>query len=182
MRENWKASFEPTHKFWVESNHKPSVRGVDDGIWSRIKQVPFRQQWREPSDDAPERAHLPVQDLGLSAKLLTERAGVLAWVVGGAQEWYANGLGTPREVREATAAYRDEQDVLGDFLRTASVAGRLLKDIHAEYVEFARANDDIPKSSRALSDELKRRGFDVKTTRNGRMVLAASTSHPKQAA
>jgi P4 family phage/plasmid primase-like protien len=172
MRENWRASFEPTHKFWVESNHEPRVRGVDEGIWSRIRKVPFKQQWREACDDAPERAHLPVQDLKLREKLAAERPGILAWIVGGAREWYAQGLGTPREVREATAAYRAEQDLLGEFLASVSVAGRLLKDVHAEYVSFAAANDEAPVSSRAISSELKRRGYEVKPTRNGRVVLA----------
>jgi P4 family phage/plasmid primase-like protien len=171
MRENWRASFEPTHKFWVESNHEPRVRGVDEGIWSRIRKVPFKHQWREPGDDAPERAHLPIQDLGLREKLLAERPGILAWVVRGAREWYADGLGTPREVREATAAYRAEQDLVGEFLTTVRVGGRLLKDVHAEYAAFAAANDEPPVSSRAISGELKRRGYDVKPTRNGRVVL-----------
>jgi putative DNA primase/helicase len=185
MRENWSASFQPTHKLWVESNHKPSVRGVDEGIWSRIKEIPFRQQWREATDDAPERARLPVQDLGLRDKLLAEKPGILAWVVQGAQRWHAEGLGTPREVREATAAYRREQDLLGEFLVNASVSGRLLKDVHAEYVEFARANDESPASLRAISSELQRRSFTVKPTNKGRIVLgpdSAPTSDTKRAA
>jgi putative DNA primase/helicase len=131
MRENWSASFQPTHKLWIESNHKPRVRGVDEGIWSRIKEVPFRRQWREASDDAPERGLLPVQDLHLREKLDAERPGILAWVVRGAQAWHAHGLGTPREVREATAAYRRDEDVLGDFLATEDVQGLLLKEVHA---------------------------------------------------
>ena len=40
MREdNWQ--FSPTHKVFMGTNHKPSVRGTDHGIWRRIKVVPF---------------------------------------------------------------------------------------------------------------------------------------------
>ena len=175
MRENWRASFEPTHKFWVESNHKPRVPGVDDGIWSRIKEIPFRQQWREATDDAPERAHLPVQDLKLRDKLLAERTGVLAWVIRGAQRWHAEGLGTPREVREATAAYRRDEDVLGDFLATEEVAGLLLKEIHDKYVRFAVANNEQAMSPTKLRAELERRGFASRRGNKGWVVCATGS-------
>jgi putative DNA primase/helicase len=173
MRENWEVFFDPTHKLWVESNHKPRVRGVDEGIWSRIKEIPFRQQWREATDDAPERAHLPVQDLELQEKLLRERPGILAWIVRGAQEWYANRLGTPREVREATAAYRRDEDLLGDFLASEQVSGLLLKDVHERYVRFAAVNDEQAMSPMKLRAELERRGMPSKRTNKGWVVQPA---------
>jgi putative DNA primase/helicase len=174
MRENWGASFHPTHKLWIESNHKPGVHGVDEGIWSRMKLVPFRQQWREANDFSPERAHLPVQDLALGDKLHAERPGILAWLVRGAVEWYAHGLGTPPEVREATAAYRRDEDLLGDFLAAEDVRGLLLKDVHERYVGFAIANDEVPLSLTKLRAELKRRGFSFKRTNRGWLLLGAA--------
>jgi len=38
--------FDPTHKLWVAANQKPRVRGTDAGIWARIKEVPFEQEFR----------------------------------------------------------------------------------------------------------------------------------------
>ena len=35
--------FKPTHKLWIATNHKPRVRGGDDGIWRRLKLIPFEQ-------------------------------------------------------------------------------------------------------------------------------------------
>jgi putative DNA primase/helicase len=179
MRENWRAPFTPTHKFWIESNHEPRVRGTDDGIWSRIKKIPFNAQWREATDDAPDRAHLPVQDTKLRDKLLAERPGILAWVVRGAQLWHANGLGVPPQVRAATETYRREQDVFADFLASYGFADAsrdgekvYLKTVVDAYAVFASLNDAEKLSPQAVSAELKRHGFDVTRSNRGRVVHA----------
>ena len=40
MREDfW--SFTPTHKLFIAGNHKPTVRGDDEGIWRRMRLVPW---------------------------------------------------------------------------------------------------------------------------------------------
>ena len=33
--------FTPSFKLWLSTNHKPNVRGTDNGIWRRIKLLPF---------------------------------------------------------------------------------------------------------------------------------------------
>ena len=45
----------------------------------------------------------------------------MAWLVAGALSWREGGLNEPEAVGEATAAYRTEQDVLGDFLESECV-------------------------------------------------------------
>ena len=34
-------TFLPQFKPWLATNHKPSVRGVDDGFWRRVRLIPF---------------------------------------------------------------------------------------------------------------------------------------------
>ena len=34
-------SFKPTFKIFMATNHKPKIRGADNGIWRRIKMIPF---------------------------------------------------------------------------------------------------------------------------------------------
>lgn len=34
-------SFKPTFKIYMATNHKPKIRGADNGIWRRIKMIPF---------------------------------------------------------------------------------------------------------------------------------------------
>ena len=96
--------FQPTHHLWLAVNHKPTIRGTDAGIWRRIRLIPFLVSIAEEE-----------QDKRLPEKLQRDARGILAWMVRGAVEWAAHGLGEPDEVRMATAAYRSEQDVLATF-------------------------------------------------------------------
>jgi putative DNA primase/helicase len=60
MREDpWE--FQPTHTLVMFSNHKPSVRGRDEGIWRRLRLVPW--EVTIPEDE---------RDPNLSAKLAAE--------------------------------------------------------------------------------------------------------------
>jgi putative DNA primase/helicase len=103
MREDfWRLS--PTHKLWLAGNHKPRVRGTDEGIWRRIKLIPWLVQI--PPEE---------RDRDLPARLVDELPGVLAWAVRGCLEWQRDGLGEPAAVRAATEAYREESDPLGEF-------------------------------------------------------------------
>ena len=98
-------NFAPTHKLWIYGNHLPDVRGNDDGIWRRIKLIPFRVQI--PSEE---------KDPDLLNKLIGELPGVLNWALKGCREWRKSGLGVPPVVVEATAEYREEEDEIGEFL------------------------------------------------------------------
>lgn len=104
MREDfW--SFKPTHKVWLATNHKPTIRGTDNGIWRRVSLIPFsvRMSADKAVRDMPER-------------LKAEYAGILAWAVRGCLEWQRIGLNPPESVTAATAEYRSEEDVIGRFI------------------------------------------------------------------
>jgi putative DNA primase/helicase len=102
----------PAFKLWMYGNHKPIVRGTDDGIWRRIKLIPFSVTIPEPERD-------PV----LLDKLRAELPGILAWAVRGCMEWQQEGLRSPASVEAATAAYRKEQDVISAFLAECCLTG-----------------------------------------------------------
>lgn len=97
----------PEFKLWVSGNHKPEIRGADDGIWRRVMLVPWPVQI--PDDEV---------DRDLPAKLLAERDGILAWMVEGALRYLNEGLVIPRAVREATQEYRSHSDPMREFLLT----------------------------------------------------------------
>ena len=63
------------------------------------------------------------EDKELAERLATERAGILAWLVRGAVEWFTGGLQDPPEVLAATEDYRKEADVVGEFLVDCCVIG-----------------------------------------------------------
>jgi putative DNA primase/helicase len=98
MREDfW--SFEPSHTFVMLTNHKPGVGGTDEGIWRRLRLVPFEVVI--PAAD---------RDEDLAGKLAGEAGAILAWLVAGYLDWCKDGLAEPGTVTEATQAYRADSD------------------------------------------------------------------------
>ena len=97
----------PTYKVWLACNHAPTIRGQDEGIWGRIKLVPFVNSF------TPERGNV---DMEIDAKLEKELPGILAWLVEGSKQWYQNGLGMCDRVKLSTHQYRVKHDEFQDFL------------------------------------------------------------------
>jgi putative DNA primase/helicase len=111
MREDfWE--FQPTHKVFLATNHKPVITGTDTAIWERIRLVPF-------AVTIPPEERNPT----LPEELEHELPGILAWAVQGCLAWQKQGLGMPEEVQQATAGYRTEMDVLGQFISECCLTG-----------------------------------------------------------
>ncbi len=145
MREdNW--TFLPTHKLWLAANNQPRVPENDEATWRRILLVPF-------SVTIPEAE----RDPGLSRRCAQEAPGILAWAVRGLLDWRSagegrKGLGAPEPVTSATAAYREQEDMLGAFLRdrcvlvsTASIAKG---ELYEEFQKWCEANREAAMAKR----------------------------------
>jgi len=98
----------PTFKLVISGNHRPDIRGGDEGIWRRVLLVPFTVQIPKTEIDR-----------GLPEKLWAERAGILNWLVDGACNYLAGGLEVPPAVRAATDDYREQSDPYSAFLTGA---------------------------------------------------------------
>jgi putative DNA primase/helicase len=123
MREDpWQ--FTPTFKPILVTNHQLEIRGTDDGIWRQCRLVPFTVRFWDRERDESGLPELEA-DNDLPRKLRAEFPGILAWMVQGCLDWQADGLQTPPEVLAATAGYRNEQDVLGQFLVECCIQGSL---------------------------------------------------------
>jgi putative DNA primase/helicase len=112
--------FYPTHKLQMLTNHKPSIRGSDYGIWRRILLLQYNQKFGTAEDVASGRATKLV-DTSLKGALLAEREGIFAWIVQGAIDWYRDGLRPPACVLAANEEYRKEQDRVGQFVHECCV-------------------------------------------------------------
>lgn len=147
--------FTPTFKIWIAANHRPTIRGDDDAIWRRIRLIPF-DVVIPPAERDP---HLP-------ATLKEELAGILTWAVRGCQEWLGDGLGEPVAVQRATAAFRTEMDVLGQFLGECCLVGgdyrSRFSEIWDRYREWAEdAGYKRYQTKQALGRAFSDKGFDV---------------------
>lgn len=181
-------TFKPAFKLLLSTNHRPEIRGTDEGIWSRIHLVP----WAVVIPEAE-------RDKDLKAKLLAELPGVLAWAVRGCLEWQRVGLKPPAAVLAATQTYRQDSDALAAFLaeRTTTEetlppgalfveAARVLHgDLWSSYQAWCRDSGEPPMRSRDFSRALDERGFPSrkgaknKTFRLGIRLLADDEVSPE---
>jgi putative DNA primase/helicase len=129
MREDfWE--FAPTWKIWLAANDKPRIRGRELATWRRIKLIPFNVQ-------------IPEEEINpeLPEKLKAELPGILNWAIEGCLDWQRLGkLPEPQIVTDATIAYREESDLLTQFVtdccQTGSFAKVQSKPLHQAYEHY----------------------------------------------
>lgn len=136
-------------KLTISGNHKPEIRGTDDGIWRRVMLVPFDVQ-------IPEARRNP----NLVEDLWQERDGIFAWLVEGLLQFLEMGLSPPAEVTEATEGYRADSDPVGAFLAECTVMDggddfTLSKDLVAAFNFWLEENGETRWGSRTVSLRLK---------------------------
>lgn len=150
MRQDF-IQFNPSHTFWVSGNDKPRIKGTDNGIWRRMRLVPFA------ANVAPEDI-----DTDLPSRLAEQSAAILAWAVDGCRLYLAHGLGWCAAVKEATEAYQRDEDIFGTFLEDCCVLDQNARCYKSTFREELTAwlleREYRPMSDRALKSELARRG------------------------
>jgi putative DNA primase/helicase len=99
-------TFIPGFKIWGAVNTLPEIHGTDNGIWRRIRVIPFNASF------------LGREDQHLGQKLHRELPGIMNWAIEGAHEWKRHGLIEPKIVVDATKTYRADSDIVGSFLDT----------------------------------------------------------------
>jgi putative DNA primase/helicase len=152
--------FLPQFKLWFDANHHPPLNDNREGMWRRVKVIPFRARFSSAAEDIQFRA-----DLDLKEKLLTELPGILAWAVRGCLEWQERGLDAPDQVVDATADYREQMDVLGRFLADCTVISpgdrEPCKMLYKTYVEWCKRVGEAPESEKAFGTVMTERGFEA---------------------
>jgi putative DNA primase/helicase len=152
MREDfWE--FQPTHKVFLATNHKPMIAGTDPAIWERIRLVPSTVTI--PPDEI---------DTTLPEKLEAELPGILNWALRGCMTWQEQGLGIPDEVKAATAGYRSEMDVLGQFIDECCLVGPNYRvkasDLYDTYKQWCTEHGESFDVQRTWGMKLTDRGYE----------------------
>jgi putative DNA primase/helicase len=142
----------PTMKLFMAVNHKPTIKGADEGIWRRIHMIPFTVTI--PDEE---------KDQKLPAKLREEAPGILNWAIAGARAWFHSSLKPPAAVREATKEYREESDLLSGYLGECCIIGRNCQEstanLYAAYEKWCEAAGETYMKVRTFGKNLRERGF-----------------------
>jgi putative DNA primase/helicase len=152
--------FQPMFKLFLGTNHRPKIIGSDEGIWRRIRLIPFTVTI-PPSE----------RDKKLTAKLKSEAQGILNWAIDGLRDWLDGGLRDPAEVLAATREYRQREDAIAHFLeycctlQTEARAGS--EALYRQYCNWAETNNEYLLNSRDFSKTLEEKGFVKKHTAQG---------------
>jgi putative DNA primase/helicase len=143
----------PSWKLHVAANHKPLVKGTDEGIWRRLMLTPWVRRFEGASEDKQ-----------LKQKLMGELPGILTWCVYGFIQWREQGgLRPPASVLAATNEYRGENDVLGMWLAECCVkephavaeAGAL----YSSYKAWSEDRGESVMTGTAFGSRLEHLGF-----------------------
>ena len=164
LREN-PIEYSPEFKIFINTNHLP--RTSDDTVFTsdRVKLIPFDRHFK------PEE-----QDKGLKKlfRRSDSKSGILNWLIEGYRLLQTEGLIIPEKVRNATAAYRQEVDIIGSFLAdcTAHQDGNRLptSELYTAYTAWAKDNGYRQMNIKNFVADLRRR-FEIRRGNVGNVVI-----------
>jgi putative DNA primase/helicase len=147
--------FIPKFKLFIAGNHKPMIHGRDGGIWRRVRLIPF-----EVTVPANKR------DKNLAEKLRAELPGILNWAIKGCRDWQKSGLNEPTSVTDAVTNYRNEMDVIAQWIDAKCKTGVQFESraahAYSSYRFWAESNGYRPMASGTFGRDLGSRFKRVK--------------------
>jgi putative DNA primase/helicase len=157
-----KGSFEfmPQFKLWLASNYEPKLSGTDDGIWRRLRYIPFTVSFKGRKADKH-----------LEEKLLEELPGILNWARRGLKDYLAHGMQEPAEVLRATEGFRNKSDQWKTFMdEHSAVGGQIGKtEFYEKYKVWAERTGEVSiMTMQEFNAATKKRGgLEDKHTKTG---------------
>jgi putative DNA primase/helicase len=146
-------TFTPSHKVLLMTNHRPFVKGGDDGIWRRLGIIGFDAKIADDAKDPHFRER----------KLRPELPGILTWMVHGCFMWRRDGLKPSAAVSRATKAYRSEMDFIQQWLDDQTIADPQASisrsDAYSDYKSWSESEHTPTLGNRRFVEELRGRGF-----------------------
>jgi putative DNA primase/helicase len=169
----------PRFKLLMSGNSKPQIPDTDEGIWTRLKLVPWKRNIDRPLEDPyaeqypqwHEPGAWPAKDPELGEKIkAAELEGVFARLVDGLVDYLKHGFVEPESVTQATAEYRNQSDPLGRFLELCTErdpASRVKSsELHEVFAAWCKAAGEKEWSQKGFADAMIDKGF-TKTRSDG---------------
>ncbi|MEB0078281.1 phage/plasmid primase, P4 family [Pseudomonas sp. CCI3.2] len=145
--------FNPTHTLVIRGNHRPGILDSSEGMRRRMVLVPFDKR-------IPESERRP----NLDRELINEELpGILAWAVRGCLDWQRDGLCIPERIKELSAEYHDDSDLLGGWIeeccRLEVDAETELNKLYFSFTDHCLGERVAAPSKKAFSRQLRDKGF-----------------------
>jgi P4 family phage/plasmid primase-like protien len=169
----------PSHKIILISNEKPHIEGTDEAIWSRVRMVPF-----EVTIPTKER----ITDY-FQHKLKPEASGILNWALQGLRQYNKRSLEAPKEVLVATQEYREDENIVQQFLTAKCVTDRMAQPssdgptkwvtpdvLQAAFKDFCKTQG-IRFGGTKLKDRLLQMGYRQERAHESRYWLGIQLAH-----
>lgn len=148
--------FLPSHKLVVIANASPALSVVDEAVRRRFHKLEFNvtipQNERDP--DLPE-------------KLKAEAGGIIRWMLAGCLDWQDGGLRPPKAVVEATDAFLDREDTIGEWIRECCrpMGQSTLTELYQSYRAWMERQGLVAVGRNTLGSLLESRGVVRQQTR-----------------
>lgn len=164
--------FTPQFKLWMATNHKPYVRGRDEGIWRRFVIIPFDKQ-------------IPLHEIDrdLTKKLKLELPAIMRWCVDGFLEWQRIGLSEPKIIKEQRDEYRTEMDSISAFIEECCETDYKFKIAASElfnaYDSWAKRNNQHKMTNVKFATEMLKK-FERTTIKGKRYYRGLKVAEDSQ--
>lgn len=136
----------------MSGNGFPRIDGTDAGIWRRV----LVAHWSVtiPAEERRDFAEMV-------ADLLSEREGILNWMIEGALDFLNNGLFIAPAAIAATESYREDMDPIGRFIadcvETAPGEKVQARVMYEAYVSWCKANAQAARFEQRFGKEMGKR-------------------------
>lgn len=148
----------PGFKMWMTTNKLPKITGTDQGIWRRVRKIPFNYNF-ETDENKDE--HF------FEEKLLPEMPGILNWAVEGCLKWRTEGMTVPDAVLYAINDYKYDMDPIQRFIDECCMLSETVKtnriSLYDVYCVWCKENKEYTLSTIKLNKKMLEKGFELKT-------------------
>ena len=118
--------FKPQFKMILACNELPEIPSQDGGVWRRLRVVEFSSRFCEnPNPDKPNEF---IMDLELSEKFEIYAEYFISMLIERHKNINPNKINEPREVINATQKYKDNNDVIGQYVNDRIINDPTCKD------------------------------------------------------
>lgn len=152
-------------KLWIMTNEKPKVRGTNNGIWRRVRLIPFLYTFTdaEKIENYEELYILP------------EIEGILNWAIEGCKKYLSEGIKTPAQVLEAVDEYKRDMDQIQRYIDDNCLSGEdfycQATVLYNNYLKWCVENGEHEISNVKFANKLKEKGFEKTRKVAGMMYL-----------